>query len=102
MTEKSNAPGRALPGWRSMHMDTAPWAEQIQMKFYREAPAWRKLKMCEELTSGMLRLAEAGLEARHPQASQGEIRRRMADTLLGPELAARVYGPLVPSNDAAQ
>jgi len=33
------------------------------------------------------------LRQRHPNASPEELRRRLADILLGPELAVRVYGP---------
>jgi len=40
-------------------------------------------------------LALSGLRQRHPQASEDELRRHLADLWLGPELAARVYGPLV-------
>ncbi|HXK43960.1 MAG TPA: hypothetical protein PKV82_14160 [Anaerolineae bacterium] len=40
-------------------------------------------------------LALSGLHARYPQAGEAELRRRLADLLLGAELAARVYGPLV-------
>lgn len=38
-------------------------------------------------------LALAGLRQRHPAAGPAELRRRLADLLLGPELAARAYGP---------
>lgn len=34
----------------------------------------------------------AGLRRRYPDASEHEIRRRLADLLLGEELAKRVYG----------
>jgi hypothetical protein len=39
-------------------------------------------------------LALAGLRDRHPGASPDELRRRLADVLLGADLAERVYGPL--------
>jgi hypothetical protein len=39
------------------------------------------------------RLALAGLRERFPNASESELRRRLATLLLGPELAAKVYGP---------
>lgn len=39
-------------------------------------------------------LALSGLRARHPEATPQELRRRLADLLLGPDLAAQVYGPL--------
>ena len=85
---------KPLPGWRALNMDTAAWAEEIQFEFFRDAPAWRKLQMSAQLTSDMLNLAEVGLRDRHPEASTQEIRRRLADMVLGEELALAVYGPL--------
>ena len=41
----------------------------------------------------MQTLALAGLRQRYPDDTPDQRRRRMADLLLGPELAARVYGP---------
>ena len=42
-------------------------------------------------------LALAGLRRRHPEAilrtTPPELRRHLADLLLGPELAAQVFGP---------
>lgn len=77
-----------------MHADTDTWAEEIQLKFYREAPAWRKLEMAGDLTRGALVLAESGIKSRYPSSSPLQLRRRLADILLGPELANRVYGKL--------
>ena len=96
VTKGANQP---LPSWRALHADTDAWAEEIQFKFFREAPAWRKLEIAGDLTKGMLQLAESGLRSRHPQASPAEIRRRLADMLLGPELAAKVYGPIAHSTN---
>ena len=39
-------------------------------------------------------LRVAGLRQRYPDDSPAQRQRRLADLLLGPELAARVYGPL--------
>ncbi len=77
-----------------MHADTDPAVEQIVFKFCREAPAWRKLKMAGELTEAMLLLSKSGLRNRYPKASPEQIRRLLADQILGPELAVKVYGPL--------
>jgi hypothetical protein len=85
---------QSLPSWRAMHADTSAWAEEIQFKFFRDAPPWRKLEMAAKLTKGMLLLSESGIKSRYPQDSTSEIRRRLADVLLGPELAGRVYGRL--------
>jgi len=81
-----------LASWRALHADTDTWAEEILFKFYREAPAWRKLELADDFRKSMLLLAESGLKSRNPDASPEEIRRMMADMLLGPELAAKVYG----------
>ena len=39
-------------------------------------------------------LALAGLKMRHPDDPPSRLRRRLADLWLGPELAAKAYGPL--------
>ncbi len=48
-------------------------------------------------------LALQGLRARHPDADQAQLNRFLADLLLGPELAGRVYGAHPPEGgqDAA-
>lgn len=38
-------------------------------------------------------LAMSGLRERYPDASANELRRRLADIVLGKELALRAYGP---------
>ncbi len=40
-------------------------------------------------------LALSGLRSRYPDDSPEMLRRRLADLLLGPELARRVFGQLV-------
>ena len=78
--------------------DTTPEAEAKLIELLRAAPSWRKIEMMEQLNRGMRRLLMAGLKQRHPNADEAELRRRMADLLLGPELAETVYGPLIGSN----
>jgi len=60
----------------------------------RQAPPWRKLHMVAQLNQTVRTLALSGLRQRHPEATPQELRRRLADLLLGPDLAAQVYGPL--------
>lgn len=74
--------------------DTDPKTEAVQLDLLRRASAWRKLEMLGQLNEAAYTLALSGLQQRYPQASPEELRRRLADLLLGPELAARVYGPL--------
>ncbi len=47
----------------------------------------------EQLNQTARELALAGLRRRHPDATPEELRRCLADLVLGPELAAQVYGP---------
>jgi hypothetical protein len=46
-------------------------------------------------------LALCGLRRRYPHATPVELRRHLADLVLGAELAARVYGPLREADHAA-
>lgn len=75
--------------------DTRPEAEQVLLQMLRQAPAWRKLEMLGQMNATARTLAFSGLHQRHPGATPEELRRRLADLLLGPTLAAQVYGPLV-------
>ena len=72
--------------------DTTIEAERILMRLWREMPAWRKMELVGEMNATVKTLARAGLVKRFPGAAPQEIERRLADVLLGAELAARVYG----------
>jgi hypothetical protein len=73
--------------------DTDPEAEWVLIELLRQAPASRKMEMLEQLNAAARQLALQGLRARHPEATEAELRRCLADLLLGPELAGRAYGP---------
>lgn len=91
--EETVSAARKLPTWREMNLDTTPETEAILFEMWRETPAWRKLQMMAGLNRSARRLALTGLKQRHPHASPEELRRQLADMVLGVELAARVYGP---------
>ena len=74
--------------------DTHPAARAVQLQLLRSAPVWRKVEIWGQLNLQARELALCGLRTRFPRAEQGELRRRLADLLLGAELAARAYGPL--------
>jgi hypothetical protein len=78
--------------------DTPPETERVLFAMLRDVPPWQKLEMVAQLNQAGRELALVGLQTRYPNATQGELRRRLADILLGDELAARVYGP-VPEAD---
>ena len=48
--------------------------------------------MVGDLNATVKQFALAGIRERHPDASEEEVRRHLADILLGDVLAAKVYG----------
>lgn len=82
---------------RSLFTDTNPEMEALQIRLWREASPAQKLHMVGELYAAARELARAGLRERFPEATEEEIRRRLADLILGEALAEKVYG--VRAND---
>ena len=80
---------------RTLLPDTRPEAEAVLIHLLRQAPSWRKLEMVDQLNQSVKLLALAGLRQRFPQDDDERIRRRLADLLLGEDLALKVYGPLL-------
>ena len=78
--------------------DTRPEISQLLIERTRNIPSWRKMELVGEMNRTVRSLALAGLRHRHPDDSSVQRRRRLADLLLGPELAARAYGPM-PEDD---
>lgn len=74
--------------------DTHPEAEAVLIGLLRQAPSWRKLEMVDQLNQSVKLLALAGLRQRYQHDSEDQLQRRLADLLLGDELALKVYGPL--------
>jgi hypothetical protein len=80
--------------------DTHPEAEQVLLNLLRQAPPWRKMEMLGQMNETAKTLALNGLRQRHPQATPQELHRRLADLLLGSELAEKVYGTLVSGEES--
>lgn len=78
---------------RTQSPDTSPEAERVLIELLRQAPPWRRLQLTDRMSAMVRSLSWAGLRARHPGASEAELRRRFADIYLGEALAAKVYGP---------
>ena len=68
------------------------------IRLLRQAPPWRKLEMVDQLNQSVKLLALVGLRQRYQQDSEDQLHRRLADLLLGDELALKVYGPLLEEN----
>ncbi len=78
----------------ALYSDTHPKMEALQIQLLRQATPTRKMHMLAQLNASARTLALMGLRSQHPQATEAELRRRLADLLLGEELARRVYGEI--------
>jgi hypothetical protein len=77
----------------TLSADTSPEIEAFQIQHLRRMPPWRKMALMGDMSRTVQTLALAGLRQRYPDDTPDQRRRRLADLLLGPELAARAYGP---------
>jgi hypothetical protein len=71
--------------------ETNPEIAAIQRKLLRQVGPERKLAMLGQMIQTVKILAISGLQSRYPQDSPHMLRRRLADLVLGPKLAAQVY-----------
>ena len=78
----------------ALYSDTDPKVEALQIKMWRQASPTRKMHMLAQLNASVRILALAGLRSRYPNATETELRRRLADLILGEELARKVYGEM--------
>jgi predicted component of type VI protein secretion system len=74
--------------------DTHPKMEALLIELWRTASPTRKMQMLAELNQSARLLALTGLRSQYPQAGEAELRRRLADLLLGEEIANKVYGEI--------
>ena len=74
--------------------DTRPEAEAVLYSLLRKATPARKLELVGQMNQMVKSLMLSGLRSRYPDESPGKLRRRLADLVLGPELADAAYGPL--------
>ena len=81
---------------QTLAADTHPEAERVLVELWRTASAARKMAMVLSANRTARALALTGLQERYPGESPARLRRRLADLWLGPELAAKAYGPLPP------
>jgi hypothetical protein len=76
----------------ALYSDTHPKVEALQIELWRRASPTRKMHMLAQLNASVQMLALAGLRSRFPDATESELRRKLADLVLGEELARKVYG----------
>ena len=74
--------------------DTRPEIKALLCGLLRQATPARKLAMVGQMNQTVIILALSGLRSRYPNDSPEILRRRLADLVLGPALASKVYGPI--------
>ena len=77
-----------------LYSDTHPKMEALQIQLWRQASPTRKMNMVAQLNTSARLLALTGLRSQYPQASEAELRFKLACLLLGEQAARKVYGDL--------
>ena len=72
--------------------DTSPAAEGVLIRVAAEMPPRRKVELAFSETDAVRHAARAGLRSRYPQASEEELKCRLAALLLPRELVIAAYG----------
>ncbi|OGO29478.1 MAG: hypothetical protein A2Z16_12040 [Chloroflexi bacterium RBG_16_54_18] len=72
--------------------DTHPKIEALQIELIRRMPSWKKFAAVDDLNETIKMLAALGIQQRHPGATPEQVRRLLADQMLGEDLARKVYG----------
>lgn len=78
--------------YRTQSADVTPEIEAIVVDGWRRMSPAEKVRQVRELTRTTRRFALAGLRDRHPNASDEELRRRLAAFWLDREMMVRVFG----------
>ena len=66
--------------------------EALQIELLRKVSPARKMEMLAQLNASARVLAMAGLRSRFPKMTETELHRKLADLLLGQDLARKVLG----------
>ena len=72
--------------------DTDEETERVLLELVRAIPAGRKFQQIAEAAETCRAFALAGLRSRYPDATEAEIRRRLAAVVLDRESVIQAYG----------
>lgn len=72
--------------------DTTPEAERVLIELARAMPDAKKIDQVFELIETVRRFGMIGLRSRYPEASEDELRKRMAAIVFDRETVVEVYG----------
>jgi hypothetical protein len=71
--------------------DTSAEAHEVQLGIYRAMSPERRVEIALELSDGIRKVAIDGIRHRHPEYSDGEVRRAVVALIYGDDLARRVW-----------
>ena len=91
------APRAGQLTYRPQSDDTSPDVDRRLFEAYRTMPSWEKARRLDADAAALDHLARAGIQQRHPNATEQEIRLRVAALRLDRETMIHVFGwdPLV-------
>jgi len=73
-------------------LDTDPETEKILIELSRTMPVWKKFRQVGALNRMTRAFAMAGIRQRYPEATEEEVRRRLAAVLFDRETVIKVFG----------
>jgi hypothetical protein len=71
---------------------TTPEAERVLIELARTMPDAKKIDQVFDLIETVRRFGMIGLRSRHPEASEEELKKRMAALVFDRETVVEVYG----------
>lgn len=79
-------------GYRAQSEDTSPEVDRLLFDAYRAMSSWEKARRVDEDALALEQLARLGIQQRHPDAEEQEIRLRLAALRLDRETMIRAFG----------
>lgn len=71
--------------------DTSQAAHEFQMRLYRSITDRQRSELALRMSDDIRRVAAEGIRQRHPDYSEGDVRRALVALLYGAEAAAKVW-----------
>ena len=77
---------------RATVLDTDPETERLLIELSRNRPIWKQFRQVGALNRMTRAFAMAGIRQRYPEATEDEVRRRLAAVLFDRETVIKVFG----------
>ena len=81
----------AMDGYRTQALDVSPDVERVVIEGWRSMSAAEKVQQVCELTDTARKFALAGIRRRHPDASEHEVRLRLASFWLDRDTMVQLF-----------